>query len=78
MVVSAGSINNIKITATQTELQLYGSVSKLTEGGVFLYGTTYIENGQALLGCYSRRGMKMQEGLISLSQMTTLRLQLMN
>ena len=71
MVVSTGSINNIKITAIASDFNYMGASIGSAEGEAFLYATQHaIENGQALLVVTQGGGMKMQEGLISLSQMT--------
>ena len=71
MVVSTGSINNIKITAIASDFNYMGASVGSAEGEAFLYAAQYaIENSQALLVVTQGGGMKMQEGLISLSQMT--------
>ena len=71
MVVSTGSINNIKITAIASDFNYMGASIGSAEGEAFLYATQHaIENEQPLLIVTQGGGMKMQEGLISLSQMT--------
>ena len=71
MVVSTGSINNIKITAIASDFNYMGASVGSAEGEAFLYATQHaIENRQPLLIVTQGGGMKMQEGLISLSQMT--------
>ena len=71
MVVSTGSINNIKITAIASDFEYMGASVGSAEGEAFLYATQHaIENGNPLLIVTQGGGMKMQEGLISLSQMT--------
>jgi acetyl-CoA carboxylase carboxyl transferase subunit beta len=71
MVVASGSINNIKLTAIASDFDFMGASIGSAEGEAFLYATQYaIENKQPLLVVSSGGGMKMQESLISLSQMT--------
>ena len=71
MVVSTGSINNIKITAIASDFDYMGASVGSAEGEAFLYATQHaIENNQPLLIVTQGGGMKMQESLISLSQMT--------
>ena len=71
MVVSTGSINNIKITAIASDFDYMGASIGSAEGEAFLYATQHaIENNQPLLIVTQGGGMKMQEGLIALSQMT--------
>ena len=71
MVVASGSINNIKLTAIASDFDFMGASIGAAEGEAFLYATQHaIENNQPLLIVSSGGGMKMQESLISLSQMT--------
>ena len=71
MVVASGSINNIKLTTIASDFDFMGSSIGAAEGEAFLYATQHaIENKQPLLVISSGGGMKMQESLISLSQMT--------
>ena len=71
MVVSTGSINNIPITAIASDFDFMGASIGAAEGEAFLYAAQHaIENKQPLLVVSSGGGMKMQESLISLSQMT--------
>jgi acetyl-CoA carboxylase carboxyl transferase subunit beta len=71
MVVASGSINNIKLTAVASDFDFMGASIGAAEGEAFLYAAQHaIENKQPLLVVSSGGGMKMQESLISLSQMT--------
>ena len=71
MVVASGSINNIKLTTIASDFDFMGASIGAAEGEAFLYATQHaIENKQPLLVISSGGGMKMQESLISLSQMT--------
>ena len=71
MVVASGSINNIKLTAIASDFDFMGASIGAAEGEAFLYAAQHaIENKQPLLVISSGGGMKMQESLISLSQMT--------
>ena len=71
MVVASGFINNIKLTAIASDFDFMGASIGAAEGEAFLYGAQHaIENKQPLLVISSGGGMKMQESLISLSQMT--------
>ena len=71
MVVASGSIDNIKLTAIASDFDFMGASIGAAEGEAFLYATQHaIENKQPLLVVSSGGGMKMQESLISLSQMT--------
>ena len=71
MVVADGSINQIKITAIASDFNFMGASIGSAEGEAFLYAAQHaIENKQPLLMVSSGGGMKMQESLISLSQMT--------
>ena len=71
MVVASGSINNIKITTIASDFDFMGASIGAAEGEAFLFAAQHaIENKQPLLVVTSGGGMKMQESLISLSQMT--------
>ena len=71
MVVAGGSINQIKITAIASDFDFMGASIGAAEGEAFLFAAQHaIENKQPLLVVSSGGGMKMQESLISLSQMT--------
>jgi acetyl-CoA carboxylase carboxyl transferase subunit beta len=71
MVVAEGSINQIKITAIASDFDFMGASIGAAEGESFLYAAQHaIENKQPLLMVATGGGMKMQESLISLSQMT--------
>jgi acetyl-CoA carboxylase carboxyl transferase subunit beta len=71
MVVAEGSINKIKITAIASDFDFMGASIGAAEGEAFLYAAQHaIENQQPLLMIATGGGMKMQESLISLSQMT--------
>ena len=71
MVVAEGSINQIKITALASDFDFMGASIGAAEGEAFLYAAQHaIENKQPLLMVATGGGMKMQESLISLSQMT--------
>ena len=71
MVVASGSINNTNITAIASDFDFMGASIGAAEGEAFLYAAQHaIENQQPLLVVATGGGMKMQESLISLSQMT--------
>ena len=71
MVVAEGSINQIKITAIASDFDFMGASIGAAEGEAFLYAAQHaIENKEPLLMVATGGGMKMQESLISLSQMT--------
>ena len=71
MVVAEGSISQIKITAIASDFDFMGASIGAAEGEAFLYAAQHaIENKQPLLMVATGGGMKMQESLISLSQMT--------
>jgi len=71
MVVASGSISNINITAIASDFDFMGASIGAAEGEAFLYAAQHaIENRQPLLMVATGGGMKMQESLISLSQMT--------
>ena len=70
MVVSTGSINNIKITAIASDFDFLGASIEAAEGEAILFAAQYsIENKQPLLICTSGGGMRMQASMISLNQM---------
>ena len=71
MVVASGSINNIKVTAVASDFDFMGASIGAAEGEAFLFAAQHaIENKEAFLVISTGGGMKMQESLISLSQMT--------
>ena len=71
MLVVKSNINNINITAVASDFDFMGASVGAAEGEAFLYAAqNAIENQQPLLVITSGGGMKMQESLISLSQMT--------
>jgi len=71
MVVGSGSINNIKVTAVASDFDFMGASIGAAEGEAFLFAAQHaIENKEAFLVISTGGGMKMQESLISLSQMT--------
>ena len=71
MVIAEGSINQIKITEIASDFDFMGASIGAAEGEAFLFAAQHaIENKQPLLMVSSGGGMKMQESLISLSQMT--------
>ena len=71
MVVAEGSINQIKVTAIASDFDFMGASIGAAEGEAFLYAAQHaIENKRPLLMVATGGGMKMQESLISLSQMT--------
>ena len=71
MVVAIGSINNIKITAVASDFDFMGASIGAAEGEAFLFAAqNAIENKQPLLVIATGGGMKMQESMISLNQMT--------
>ena len=71
MVVVDGSINKIKLTAIASDFNYMGASIGAAEGEAFLFATQYsIENNQPLLIIATGGGMKMQESIISLNQMT--------
>ena len=71
MVVAIGSINNIKITAIASDFDFMGASIGAAEGEAFLFAAqNAIENRQPLLVVATGGGMKMQESMISLNQMT--------
>ena len=71
MVVADGSINNIRLTAIASDFNYMGASIGAAEGEAFLFAAQHsIENQQPLLVVASGGGMKMQESIISLNQMT--------
>tara|TARA_A100001015_G_C14922254_1_gene684805 strand:- start:256 stop:1182 length:927 start_codon:yes stop_codon:yes gene_type:complete len=71
MVVASGLINNIKITAVASDFEFMGASIGAAEGEAFLFAAQHaIENKQPLLVVSCGGGAKMQESLISLSQLT--------
>ena len=71
MVVADGSINNIRLTAIASDFDYMGASIGAAEGEAFLFAAQHsIENQQPLLVVASGGGMKMQESIISLNQMT--------
>jgi acetyl-CoA carboxylase carboxyl transferase subunit beta len=71
MVVASGFINNIKITAVASDFDFMGASIGAAEGEAFLFAAQHaIENEQPLLVVSCGGGAKMQESLISLSQLT--------
>ena len=71
MMVVAGTINNIKITAVASDFEFLGASMAAAEGEAFLYGIQHaIENKTPFVCFSSGGGMRMMESLISLSQMT--------
>jgi acetyl-CoA carboxylase carboxyl transferase subunit beta len=71
MVVASGIINNIKITAVASDFDFMGASIGAAEGEAFLFAAQHaIENKQPLLVVSCGGGAKMQESLISLSQLT--------
>ena len=70
MVVATGAINKINITAIASEFGFLGASVASAEGEAFLAATQHaIENKNPLVVFTAGGGMRMQEGLISLSQM---------
>ncbi len=71
MIVASGSIENIKITAIASDFDFMGASIGAAEGEAFLFATQHaIENKQPLLVVSCGGGAKMQESIISLSQLT--------
>ena len=71
MVVADGSINNIKLTAIASDFNYMGASIGAAEGEAFLFAAQHsIANQQPLLVVASGGGMKMQESIIALNQMT--------
>ena len=70
MLVVKSNINNINITAIASDFDFMGASIGAAEGEAFLYAAQHaIENQQPLFVITSGGGMKMQESMISLSQM---------
>ena len=70
MLVVKSNIDNINITAIASDFDFMGASVGAAEGEAFLYAAqNAIENQQPLLVITSGGGMKMQESMISLSQM---------
>ena len=71
MVVADGSINNIKLTVVASDFNYMGASIGAAEGEAFLFAAqNSISNNQPLLVVATGGGMKMQESIISLNQMT--------
>ena len=71
MVVADGSLNNIKLTAVASDFNYMGGSIGAAEGEAFLFAAqNSISNKQPLLVVATGGGMKMQESIISLNQMT--------
>jgi len=70
MLVVKSNINIINVTAIASDFDFMGASIGAAEGEAFLYAAQHaIENQQPLLVVTSGGGMKMQESMISLSQM---------
>ena len=71
MVIADGSINNIRLTAIASDFNYMGASIGAAEGEAFLFAAqNSISNKQPLLVVATGGGMKMQESIISLNQMT--------
>jgi acetyl-CoA carboxylase carboxyl transferase subunit beta len=71
MMVVKSAIKNINITAIASDFDFLGASVAAAEGEAFLYAVQHaIENQNPLCCITSGGGMRMQESLISLSQMT--------
>ncbi len=71
MMVTSGTINNIKVTAVASDFDFLGASMAAAEGEAFLYGIQHAIENQIPFICFSSGGgMRMMESLISLSQMT--------
>ena len=71
MVVANGLINNIKLTSIASDFSYMGASIGAAEGEAFLFAAQHsIKNNQPLLVVATGGGMKMQESIISLNQMT--------
>ena len=71
MLVASGKINNIQITVIASDFDFMGASIGAAEGEAFLFAAQHaLENKQPLLVVSSGGGMKMQESLFSLSQMS--------
>ena len=70
MVVATGSIKGINVTTFASDFDFMGASIGAAEGEAILFAAQHaIENNQPLVAITSGGGMKMQESLISLSQM---------
>ena len=70
MIVASGLINNIKVTAVASDFEFMGASIGAAEGEAFLFAAQHaIEKKEAFLVIATGGGMKMQESMISLSQM---------
>ena len=71
MVVADGLIKNIKLTSIASDFGYMGASIGAAEGEAFLFAAQHsIKNNQPLLVVATGGGMKMQESIISLNQMT--------
>ena len=71
MVVADGFLNNIKITSVASDFNYMGASIGAAEGEAFLFAAQHsLENNQPLLVVATGGGMKMQESIVSLNQMT--------
>ena len=71
MVVADGLIKNIKLTTIASDFNYMGASIGAAEGEAFLFAAQHsIKNNQPLLVVATGGGMKMQESIISLNQMT--------
>ena len=71
MVVADGLIKNIKLTTIASDFNYMGASIGAAEGEAFLFAAQHsLENNQPLLVVATGGGMKMQESIISLNQMT--------
>ena len=71
MVVADGLIKNIRLTAIASDFNYMGASIGAAEGEAFLFAAQHsLENNQPLLVVATGGGMKMQESIISLNQMT--------
>ena len=70
MVVATGSLETIRITTVASEFSFLGASIASAEGEAFLAAAQHaIENNNPLVVFTAGGGMRMQEGMISLSQM---------
>ena len=71
MMVVKSAINNVNVTAIASDFDFLGASMAAAEGEAFLYAVQHAIDNQNPLCCVtSGGGMRMQESLISLSQMT--------
>ena len=71
MVVADGCLNDIKITSVASDFNYMGASIGAAEGEAFLFAAQHsLENNQPLLVVATGGGMKMQESIVSLNQMT--------